>query len=186
YWVSAVFAVLFVGLLGFFRDPTRRVPEGPRLLVSPADGRVTDVDECDDPELGGVAKRVSIFLSVLSVHVNRSPCAGRVVSVSYREGKYLNAMKSQSARENESNAVVLESAEVPDVRVRVKQVAGAIARRIVCTCSPGDALERGERIGMIKFGSRTDLCVPVEHLAEVCVKVGDRVHGGRTIIGVLK
>lgn len=185
-WLAAAFAVLLVFLVSFFRDPTRAVPDGEKLLVAPADGRVTHVEECTDDTLGCAVTRVSIFLSILNVHVNRAPCAGRVETVTYREGMYLNAMRAESAHRNESNTIVLEAVEAPGLRVLVKQISGAIARRIVCTCAAGTELARGERVGMIKFGSRTDLCVPADGLAEVRVKVGDHVCGGKTVIGVLK
>ncbi|HUW57310.1 MAG TPA: phosphatidylserine decarboxylase [Planctomycetota bacterium] len=185
-YVTPLFVAAFVWLLWFFRDPVRRVPEGPALLVAPADGRVTDIDTCDDVRLGGETRRVSIFLSIFDVHLNRVPCSGRLASTDYRRGKFLNAMKSESARTNESNALLIESDEVPGAAVVVRQVAGVIARRIVCECTPGQVLARGELFGMIKFGSRTDLCVPTEHLAELKVAVGDHVAAGETVIGVLK
>jgi len=129
---------------------------------------------------------VSIFLSIVDAHMNRAPCSGRVSSVTYRPGRFLNAMNSESARVNESNTVVIESDEVTGLPVLVRQIAGVIARRIVCDCTPGRTVARGERIGMIKFGSRTDLCVPLEHLAELNVKVGDAVRAGETVIGVIR
>lgn len=186
WWVSAGFVVPLAMLFYFFRDPEREIPDAPKILVAPADGRVTEISECDDERLGCRAKRVSIFLSVFSVHINRAPCAGRVASVTYEPGRKINAMKSESARVNESNTIVLETVEPPGLRILVRQISGAIARRIVCTCKPGVDLARGERFGMIKFGSRTDLCIPVEHLAELRVKPGSRVHAGKTVIGVLR
>ncbi len=185
-WAVPVLLALLAFVLSFFRDPERAVPAEPRLLVAPADGRVTEVGEAEDDLLGGKVQRISIFLSVFDVHVNRSPCSGRVASVSYRPGEFRNAMSAESASTNESNTVLIESDEVPGLRVSVKQVAGLIARRIVCACPAGQTLARGERFGMIKFGSRTDVCVPAGRLADVRVKVGDHVSGGRTILGVLQ
>jgi len=185
-YVTAVPVVLLGFLLYFFRDPEREVPTGPGVLVAPADGRITEIAECDQEEVGGKACRVSIFLSLFDVHLNRAPCSGRVVSTSYRPGKFLNAMKGESARENESNTIVIESDETPGVLVAVRQVAGVLARRIVCAVEPGRRLTRGERVGMIKFGSRTDLSVPVGALRELRVGVGDRVRAGKSIIGVMQ
>jgi phosphatidylserine decarboxylase len=170
----------------FFRDPAREAPSGPGLLLSPADGRVTEIVECDEPLLGGTACRVSIFLSLFDVHLNRAPCSGRVASTAYRPGRFVNAMKGESARVNESNTVVIESDEVPGVRVLVKQIAGVLARRIVCDCTAGCTVARGQRLGMIKFGSRTDLCVPIARLAELRVGKGDVVRAGVSVIGVIQ
>jgi phosphatidylserine decarboxylase len=185
-YVTAVPALMLGFLLYFFRDPEREAPTEPGVLVAPADGRVTEIVECDQEELGGKACRVSIFLSLFDVHLNRAPCSGRVVSTTYRPGKFLNAMKGESARVNESNTIVIESDEAPGVRVAMKQVAGVLARRIVCAVEPGSRVARGERVGMIKFGSRTDLLVPVEALRELRVDVGDRVRAGKSVIGVIQ
>ena len=185
-WFCVLPIVLTVFVFCFFRDPERKVPDGPRLLVAPADGRVTEIAEVDEESLGGRAQRVSIFLSVFDVHVNRAPCSGRVESVEYRRGTFVNAMKAESARVNERSEVVLESDEVPGLRVLVRQVAGLIARRIVCDAAPGWEFARGERFGMIKFGSRTDVCVPAGRLTDIRVKVGDHVSGGKTVIGAIQ
>lgn len=186
WYVTALFVVVLAWLFCFFRDPVRDVPVEPRLLVAPADGRVTEISECDEEAVGGRARRVSIFLSIFNVHLNRAPCSGRVASTTYQPGRFLNAMNPDSARVNESNTIVIESDEAPGLAVLVKQIAGVIARRIVCDCTAGQTLARGELFGMIRFGSRTDVCVPVEHLAELTVKVGDRVLAGKTVIGVIK
>jgi phosphatidylserine decarboxylase len=170
----------------FFRDPARTVPDGPRLLVAPADGRITEITECDDGTLGGPVRRVSIFLSLFDVHMNRAPCSGRVASTAYQRGEFRSALTPQSSLVNESNTVVIESDELPGLMVLVKQIAGVIARRIVCDCAPGKLLARGERFGMIKFGSRTELCVPSERVAQLRVKPGDAVRAGTTVIGVMK
>jgi phosphatidylserine decarboxylase len=186
YIAAAVATVLLAALLSFFRDPERKVPEGDGLLVAPADGKITSVEEADDTTLGCRVTRVSIFLSVLDVHINRSPCAATVREVSYAPGRKMNAMNPDSARVNESNTLVLESTEREGVRVSVKQIAGILARRIVCVASAGTTLERGERFGMIKFGSRTDLSVPVEALGELRVSTGEQVYAGKTVIGALR
>lgn len=185
-WFVALPAAFLVFVLAFFRDPDRTVPEGVRLVVAPADGRVTHVDEVDDETLGGRATRISIFLSVFDVHVNRAPVSGAVVSKAYHRGGFMNAMNAESARTNERSTIVLESGEVPGLKVTVTQIAGLIARRIVCAVEPGDKLARGERFGMIKFGSRTDVCVPAGRITDIRVKVGDHVAGGKTLLGVLQ
>ena len=185
-WATPIPVIVLGWMVYFFRDPERAVPGDPHLLVAPADGKITEINECEEDHLGGKARRVSIFLSIFNVHINRAPCSGRVESLEYHPGSFLNAMNPKSAHSNESNDVLIESDESPGLRVLVRQIAGIIARRIVCDCTPGTRLARGERFGMIKFGSRTDLCVPVDRLVELRVKVGDRVHAGRTVIGVLK
>ncbi len=171
----------------FFRDPDRRVPTGPGLLVAPADGRVADIETLPGPPfLGGEAVRVGIFLSPLDVHVNRSPAAGTVRLREHRAGKCLPAYDRRAAEENESCALGLECpapAGRPPIRLLVRQVAGVAARRIVCPVGPGAALAAGERFGMIKFGSRTELWVPASAGFTCRVKVGDRVRGGETVIG---
>jgi phosphatidylserine decarboxylase len=166
--------------LGFFRDPERTPPRGPGLVLAPADGRVVRVDEVDDPWVGR-AVRASIFLSPLDVHVNRSPVAGLVRSVRREQGRFLAAYKEEASELNERCTIALEG---DAARVGVKQIAGVLARRIVCRVEPGDKLAAGERFGLIRFGSRTDLMVP--RTAEVRVKVGDRVRGGETVMGVLR
>jgi phosphatidylserine decarboxylase len=185
-WFCVLPVLLTAFVFYFFRDPDRKAPEGPRLLVAPADGRVTEIAEVEEESLDGKAQRVSIFLSVFDVHVNRAPCSGRVESVEYHRGRFVNAMKAESARVNERSEVMLESDEVPGLRVLVRQVAGLIARRIVCDAAPGRNLARGERFGMIKFGSRTDVCVPAGRLTDIRVKVGDHVSGGKTVIGAIQ
>jgi len=171
----------------FFRDPERRIPEGPGLLVSPADGVVADIETVREPDfLGCDAVRVGIFLSPLNVHVNRSPARGTVRHRAYRAGKFLAAYDRRAVEENEACALGIEC-EAPagraPVRVLVRQVVGVAARRIVCPVEPGRALERGERFGMIKFGSRTELWVPAAAGFACRVKVGDAVRGGSTVIG---
>jgi phosphatidylserine decarboxylase len=178
----------FGGLVAwFFRDPDRRIPEGPGILVSPADGTVADIEVVREPDfLGGEALRVGVFLSPLDVHVNRSPARGVVRHRAFRAGKFLVAYDRRAVEENESCALGIECeapAGKPPVRILVRQVVGAAARRIVCPVEPGRALERGERFGMIKFGSRTELWVPTNAGFACRVKVGDRVRGGSTILG---
>ena len=177
--VFAAIAILFaVFFLWFFRDPERAVPLEPGLIVSPADGKVTDIS--DTQLQGRPCTRISIFLSVFDVHVNRSPVSGVIKEVTYKPGKFLNAMGAVSADANEQNIVTLESEGMTLV---FKQIAGLLARRIVFNKKPGDNLARGERVGMIKFGSRTDVIFPVT--AELKIKVGDHVKGGATVLAQL-
>lgn len=167
----------------FFRDPRRCVPRSPGAVVAPADGKVVEISPLEsDSRVGGPAVRVGIFLSVFDVHLNRAPVGARVVALEYRPGRFLNALSSSSAEQNESTTIVLEAEEPLGGRLVVRQIAGAIARRIVCDLRPGQRLDRGERIGMIKFGSRTELILPRSDDLEIAVSVGARVKAGETII----
>ena len=175
-WPLALVAVLLAAFfLWFFRDPERTVPVGPGLIVSPGDGLVTETIRLETPE--GPRQRISIFLSVFDVHVNRSPIAGTITAVRYQKGKYLNAMNPASAEQNEQNIVTVRG---DGVEVTFKQIAGLLARRIVFLPAEGSAIGRGERVGLIKFGSRVDVVLPAE--AELQVKPGVRVRGGASIL----
>jgi phosphatidylserine decarboxylase len=176
---SALPLLLAAFFCWFFRDPNRLIPQEPGLVVSPADGKVTEVARVSTPETGLL--RISIFLSVFDVHVNRSPVAGVLQEVRYRKGQYLNAMNPASAEHNEQNLARLECAD--GTQVSFIQIAGLLARRIVFNKRVGDVLERGERVGLIKFGSRTDILLP--DYAEPIVKPGDRVKGGSSVIARL-
>jgi phosphatidylserine decarboxylase len=171
--------VLAVFFLWFFRDPERVIPSESGAVVSPADGKVTSVATVKVN--GETFKSISIFLNVFNVHVNRSPVSGIVRGARYEPGKYLNAMNPASAEQNERNTVTIEG---DGHRVIFKQIAGLLARRIVFTKKVGDSVRRGERVGLIKFGSRTD--VLLDPSAEVAVKVGDNVKGGSSILAFLK
>jgi phosphatidylserine decarboxylase len=174
--VPVLLALFF---LWFFRDPERAIPASAGAVVSPADGKVTDVSWVTTA--GEKQARISIFLSVFDVHVNRSPIAGIVRDVRYQKGKFLNAMNEASAEENEQNIVRVEG----DGQVVIfKQIAGLLARRIVFRPKVGDRLERGQRVGLIKFGSRTDILL--DAAANLQVKVGDRVRGGASILAYLQ
>ncbi len=164
-------------VLNFFRDPEREIPADPRAVVSPADGRVVQVAE--ESFEGRPVRRVSIFMSLLDVHVNRSPIAGTVRNVIYRKGSFRIASQEAASVENEQNVFAVEGEQGTVV---VKQIAGLLARRIVFWKRPGDALARGERVGLIKFGSRVD--VLVDPNVEIRVKVGDHVGGGSSILGL--
>jgi phosphatidylserine decarboxylase len=176
---SALPLALALFFLWFFRDPQRAIPAEPGLIVSPADGKVTDVSPVQLE--GRPCTRVSIFLNVFDVHVNRSPIAGVIKDVVYKRGQFANAMDEVSAELNEQNVVTVEGEGYTLV---FKQIAGLIARRIVFNRKIGDRVARGERVGLIKFGSRTDLIFPAA--AQVNVKVGDRVKGGSSIVATLK
>lgn len=189
--LAAVPPFVGAGLVAwFFRDPERSIPGGPGLLVSPADGRVADITTVEEPDfIGGPALRIGIFLSPLNVHVNRSPARGVVRHRDYRSGKFLKAYDPRCIEENESCAMGLECEGAPGkgpLRLLVRQVVGVAARRIVCPVEEGRALERGERYGMIKFGSRTELWVPADAGFRCRVEVGDRVSGGSTVLGSLE
>jgi phosphatidylserine decarboxylase len=186
-WILvAALTLLWLEIVYFFRDPERTIPQEAGAVVSPADGTVTHVEEVDEPDFpGGRALRISIFLSIFNVHVTRMPMAAEVMQLRYFPGEFLDARNVASAVRNEQ--LWIDAAELGTGRpVRVKQISGAIARRIVCWLKPGDQPARGERIGMIKLGSRTDLLLPAAAIAEVCTRVGAKVHGGTTILLRLK
>jgi phosphatidylserine decarboxylase len=178
-WPLALVPVLLAAFfLWFFRDPERAIPAGAGLIVSPGDGLVTETIRLETAD--GPRQRISIFLSVFDVHVNRSPIAGTITAVRYQKGKYLNAMNPASADRNEQNIVTVQG---DGVEVTFKQIAGLLARRIVFEPVVGAAIGRGERVGLIKFGSRVDVIVPAE--AELRVKPGVRVKGGASVLAAM-
>lgn len=177
--IAALTTAAFVVFLLFFRDPQRTPPEDPSLLVSPADGRVMTIKDMEDAQVGN-AIRISIFLSLFNVHVNRSPLKAKVLSSEHRDGKFINASFVDASEVNERHTLLLEAGST---KIIVRQIAGLVARRIVCWVEPGDILERGERLGLIKFGSRVDVILP--RGTQVLVKVGDHVYGGETAIAKL-
>jgi phosphatidylserine decarboxylase len=181
-WVLAatLLGAVALAFLGFFRDPDRTAPDLPGAVLAPADGRVMVIGETVDPWVGPAA-RVSIFLSPLDVHVNRAPIGGPVKNVEYVAGRFLAAYRAEASEQNERCAVSLDGERA---RVTVTQISGVLARRIVCRVRPGDTLRAGERYGLIRFGSRTDLIVP--RGTELRVRVGDRVRGGESVMGVLR
>ena len=185
FWPLALLVLpILVWLFAFFRDPERPVPVEQDVMVSPADGTVSDISELPHDELlGGPAIRVGIFLSVFNVHINRSPCDGRVLEAYYKKGKFINAMRHQLASdENESNTVVLGEPTSGRPIAVVKQIVGLIARRIIFSAEKDQMLRRGQRIGMIKFGSRTELTVPTWLEPQVRVTVGQTVRGAADVI----
>ena len=174
YW-SIVPVLLAAFFLWFFRDPQREIPKGEGVIVSPADGVVTETARIETPD--GPRQRISIFLNVFDVHVNSSPIAGEITAVRYQTGKFLNAMNQECAERNEQNIVTVRG---EGMEIVFKQIAGLIARRIVFNYGEGDRVERGQRVGLIKFGSRTDVILPAD--ADIRVKKGQRVKGGASII----
>jgi phosphatidylserine decarboxylase len=178
-WWWAIPALLLAAFfLWFFRDPERVIPSTPGLIVSPADGLVTETVSISTP--AGERQRVSIFLNVFDVHVNRAPIAGTITSADYQKGKFINAMNPACSEVNERNVVVLTG---EGIEIIFKQIAGLLARRIVFPFKIGDQVERGQRVGMMKFGSRTDVILPGD--AKIQVKVGQRVKGGSSIIAIM-
>jgi phosphatidylserine decarboxylase len=172
WWVAAILLLVTLFMAFFFRDPKRVPPSDPDVVVSPADGKVTRVERASDSTV------VSIFLSPLDVHINRSPIPGKIVDVLYSPGKFLMATNEKASLVNEQNALTIQGEKITVV---CKQIAGILARRIVCWKAEGDSLGLGERFGMIKFSSRTDVLLPAN--VRVTVKEGDRVRGGTTVIG---
>jgi len=183
WYLVPVFLLTLAFVLYFFRDPSRRTPDEPHVLVSPADGKVVEVAEVEEPDfLASFTHKIAIFMSPLDVHVNRSPCDGEVEALVHRPGRHLNASTADASSRNEANAMTLAHVE-GDRRILVRQVAGAVARRIVCTAAVGQHLARGDRYGMVKFGSRVEVNVPVASGFEVEVRLGQAVKAGETILG---
>jgi phosphatidylserine decarboxylase len=175
--------LILIWCLTFFRDPHREVPPDNNLLLAPADGRITDIELTEEKDfINAPALRIGIFLSIFDVHINRAPCEAKVEKITYRQGKYQNAMNPSSGGVNESNDIALLRTDSPHDRIIVRQISGAIARRIVCRAQPGRQLASGEKFGMIKFGSRTELYVPAGENTKCLVKIGDKVNAGLTPI----
>lgn len=175
-WIGvAIFLLLAAFMAYFFRDPRRTIPNDENIIVSAADGRVTRVEKTDEGKL------VSVFLSPLDVHINRSPIAGKIIKVIYNEGKKVPATRNDASFINERNSLVIQNEKMT---VTCTQIAGILARRIVCWKRAGDTLEIGEKFGLIKFSSRTDLLMP--ETVEILVKIGDKVVGGETVIARIK
>jgi len=195
--IEALLAIFLIWVLAFFRDPYRAVPADTNLLLAPADGKITDIEIVDENDfIGAKALRIGIFLSIFDAHINRAPCNVKVEKITHKQGKNKNAKNPQSGRVNESNDLALVRTDSPKERLIVRQISGAIARRIVCQTSQGQKLTGGEKFGMIKFGSRTELYLPVlpggtplggENASarghpswECLVQIGDKVKAGLT------
>ncbi len=180
---ESIFLVVLVWVLAFFRDPPRNIISGPNVILAPADGCVTDVETIDgDSVFEGPAIKIGIFLSIFNVHINRVPCAVKVDKITYKKGRYKNALNPESGRVNESNDILMTMLDAPKDPVLVRQISGAIARRIVCRAQPGQEFSGGRKFGMIKFGSRTELYIPVRQNVKCLVKVGDKVKAGLTVL----
>jgi phosphatidylserine decarboxylase len=186
--IEALLAVILIWSLMFFRDPERRCPSDRNLLLAPADGKITDIETMEAPPSflrnqegqSGSALRIGIFLSIFDTHINRAPCNIKVEKITYKKGKYKNALNPHSARVNESNDLNLIRTDSPQDRLIVRQISGAIARRIVCDTAEGRELVGGQKFGMIKFGSRTELYVPLSENTKCLVQIGDKVKAGLT------
>jgi len=176
------FSLLTVFVISFFRDPERTIPAGDKAILSPADGKIIRIESCTEERfLKGPALKVSIFMSVFDVHVNRIPLSGRIVEVAYRPGKFVSANLDKASAANEQNALLLEAAG--GTKLLFVQIAGLIARRIVCWVRKGDPVERGRRFGMIRFGSRMDVYLPPN--IQIQARLGQKAYGGQTILGYL-
>ena len=187
WWVVGMALLITLAGLSFFRDPIRQIPSQRGIMVSPADGRVSSIHEVEHFEpLGESALCIRIFLSVLNVHVNRSPCHGQVADIRYKPGEHLNALNVESALRNEANLVVFVNPTTQKPVAAVNQIAGLIARRIVCGVEKGDILQRGQRFGLIKFGSTTELYIPMSSQPRPLVTQGQPVHGGTTVLAQLQ
>ena len=177
---EALLFLVLVWMLSFFRDPARNIAFDEKVLLSPADGTITDISVVDDSALGPGALRIGMFLSIFNVHINRAPCSVRIDGVSYKKGQFKNAMAPESSRINESNDVLMTRLSDPAEKLLVRQISGAIARHIVCEAREALEYRQGDPFGMIKFGSRTELYLPAgdEGRYEVSVKIGDPVRAG--------
>jgi phosphatidylserine decarboxylase len=177
---EAVLFLVFVWMLSFFRDPARVINADETILFSPADGTITDIAVADDTVLGNGALRIGMFLSIFNVHINRVPCSVRIENVSYKKGLFKNAFSAEAGKINESNDILMVRLAAPKDRLLVRQISGAIARRIVCEAEAGKEYKQGEQFGMIKFGSRTELYIAAGSGWEAAVKAGDKVRAGLT------
>lgn len=184
WWPLAIpFAIVWGWVLSFFRDPKRVRSYAPGEICSSADGTVTEVTTLDHHDaVGGAAVRIGVFLSLFNVHVNRSPCAGKVRSLFHKPGAYLDARHPESGTRNESNTVLIDPDAPMPGPIEVRQVAGLVARRIICNVKVGEHMPIGYRFGLIKFGSRTEVIIPRRPETQIAVQVGDKVHGGLTIL----
>ncbi len=181
--VEAILLIVLIWCLSFFRDPNRPIVKDPSLLLSPADGTVSDVEILKTSEhFNQPVVRIGIFLSIFNVHINRIPCNAKIEKITYRPGKFKNALNPKSSRVNESNDIFMNRMNQPTDKMLVRQISGAIAKRIVCDAAPGDEFDGGKIFGMIKFGSRTELWIPERENLKTLVRKGDKVKAGLTIL----
>ena len=184
---EVILFIVLAWVLAFFRDPPRTIPNEPDTLLSPADGMISDIETIDHPDFpDGKALRIGIFLNIFNVHINRMPCPVKVDKIEYKEGQFKNACDPESARVNEANNVFMTRTVEPKDKLIVRQISGAIARRIVCAAKPGDEFTGGQQFGMIKFGSRTELYMPARDDIEVTVEIGQKVNAGLTPLAKYK
>lgn len=179
--ISALFLILTLFCIYFFRDPERNIPKDPSFILSPADGKILEIVEENSPQLGEKVKVIKIFLSIFNVHVQRAPINGKIVKIDYKEGKFLDARHPKASDENENNSITIEG---ENCKMVVKQIAGLIARRILCWVKVGDAVEVGARLGLIQFGSQVDLYLPND--VEILCNKGEEVEGGLTVLALNK
>ena len=173
--------IILIWVLSFFRDPYRTTPLDKNILLAPADGTITDIETVEEHDfINGPALRIGIFLSIFDAHINRAPCNVKVEKITYKKGKYKNAANPRSGRVNKSNSLYMTRTDNPPGKLIVRQISGAIARRIVCEVGEGRELAGGETFGMIKFGSRTELYLPTRENVKSLVKTGDKVKAGLT------
>lgn len=181
--VAILLGILTFFVIWFFRNPEREIPAGEGVVVAPADGKIIEIKEVDEERiLKNQSLKISIFMNVFNVHVNRIPYSGKIVDILYNKGKFVSANKEKASLENEQNAVLLETPE--GKKILFVQIAGLIARRIACWVKKGDMVERGQRFGLIRFGSRVDIYLPLG--VKLQVSLGDRTKAGTTILGILK
>jgi len=177
--------IIFLFTIYFFRDPTRTIPNGDNLILSPADGTVIEIsDVTEDTFIKEPSVKVAIFLSVFNVHINRAPCTGKITLLDYRKGKFLVASEQEASRQNERTSIGIITPN--SLKILVRQIAGIIAQRIVCDLRMNQQVEKGDRIGMIKFGSRTEIYIAKNRLERLDIKVNDKVKGGETVMGIIK
>jgi len=186
FWILlGIWFIFALFTLYFFRDPSARVPAGAGLVVSPGHGKVDVIDNVDEPQfMGRECQRISMFLSVLNVHVQNAPVSGKVAYLKHTEGQFLNAMKTECATHNENVYIGFDSTDPREEKIGIKLIAGVLARRIVPFVEMGDDLARGDRISLIQFGSRVDVYLP--HGAKIKVKIGDKVVGGETVLAAFE
>lgn len=183
YLPELLLLIIMLWVFSFFRDPERDITDDPDVLLSPADGTITDiVTVTDSPDLPGQYLRIGIFLSIFNVHINRTPCPVKIKKITYKKGRYTNALNPHSGRVNEANDILMTRLNDPKDTILVRQISGAIARRIVCNVQIGQEFTGGYKFGMLKFGSRTELYLPTHQKNKCLIKVKDKVKAGLTII----
>ena len=184
---EVILLIILVWVFSFFRDPSRTIVQDANLLLSPADGTIAAVETLDSyPGFDGPVLRIEIFLSIFNVHINRTPCAAKIGTVTYKPGKFVDARNAECSKVNEANEIEMFRTDEPQDRMLVRQISGAIARRIVCKAKTDQSFVAGEKFGMIKFGSCTELFVPVRDNLEPAAAVGDKVKAGLTILARYK